>query len=171
MPSSKQDRYLLQLNRALAMESALVDHLEKRAQEINSPKIKERVEQHRGETIEHRETVRGVIQSLGGQPTSGKASVQSPISPGLIGTVKSALEGEKEDKALSQTLADYSVEEFEAALYLVLAQIARNLGHSDHAPLFDRIRREEQGMAEFLASCGPEVVDEAFPPISGERAA
>lgn len=171
MPSSEQDRYLLHLNRALAMESALVDHLEKRAQEINSPKIKERVEQHRGETIEHRETVRGVIQSLGGQPTSGKASVQSPISPGLIGTVKSALEGEKEDKALSQTLADYSVEEFEAALYLVLAQIARNLGHSDHAPLFDRIRREEQGMAEFLASCGPEAVDEAFPPISGERAA
>lgn len=164
MPSTEQERYLLHLNHALAMESALVDHLGKRAAEISDPKIKQRIEQHQSETMAHRDTVRGLIEALHGQPTSGKATVQPPISPGLIGAVKTALEGEKEDKALSQALADYSVEHFEVGLYAALAQAARNLGYSDHAPQFERIRRQEQDMAEFLAGCEPQIVDETFPP-------
>lgn len=171
MPSTEQDRYILHLNHALAMESALVDHLEKRAKEISDPKIKQRVEEHRSETMDHRDTVRGIIESLHGAPTASKATVQPPISPGVIGSLKTALEGEKTDRALTEALADYAVENFEAGLYLALAQMARNLGHAEHAGDYDRIRRQEESMAQFLAGCEPQMVDQAFPPSSGLRAA
>lgn len=171
MATTEQERYILHLNHALAMENALVDHLEKRAQDIGSARIKLRVQQHRDETIDHRETLRSMIQSLNAQPTNGKATVQSPVGSGLIGSVKAALEGEKADHALNEALADYAVEHFESGVYMALAQMARNLGYPEHVPDFDRIQRQEQAMAEFIAHAGPEIVDQAFPPVSGQRAA
>src|SRR6185312_9498074 len=64
--SNEHDRYVLHLNQALAMESALVDHLEKRAAAVPDDQARERILQHRDETIQHRETVRDCIQAVGG---------------------------------------------------------------------------------------------------------
>ena len=124
--SNEHDRYVLHLNQALAMESALVDHLEKRAAAVPDAKVRERILQHRDETIQHRETVRDCIQGLGGEPTATKAVVQPPVEPGLIGKVMTALESEKEDRLLSEDLADYAVEHYEAALYSGLAPAAND---------------------------------------------
>lgn len=170
MATPEKERYLLHLNHALAMESALVDHLEQRAAAVDSPKIRQRMQDHRAQTINHRDTVRRCIEALGGQPTTAKANVQPPISPGVLGAVRNAIEAEKADQAISKAVADYAVENFEAGAYLALAEIARNLGHGEQAGEFDRIRQQEEEMAQFLSSCTPEVVDRAFP-AAGERAA
>lgn len=165
MASSEQERYILHLNHALAMESALVDHLEKRANEIPVQEVRQRILQHRDETVQHRDTVRGIIESLSGEPTSTKANIQPPVTPGMLGKVITALEAEKEDRMLLETLADYSVEHYEAGAYMALAQIARNLGHPDHASRFDTIRQQEESMAAFLGKAAPHAIDTIFPPV------
>ena len=164
--SSEHDRYILHLNSALAMESALVDHLEKRAAEITNAVVKQRLLQHRDETIQHRETVRSIIEGLHGEPTSSKATVQSPVVPGLVGKVMTALESEKEDRLLREDLADFAVENYEAALYTGLSLIARNVGYAQHASQFDAIRQQERDMADFIAEHQPGAIREAFPPIT-----
>ena len=170
MPTTEMDRYLLHLNHALSMEAALVDHLEERAREVEAPKIKQRIQDHRTQTMDHRDTVKGIIQSLGGQPTAAKSNVQPPITPGVVGKVREAIEAERPDQALAKALADCAVEHYEAATYLALGEIARNVNHAEHVPEFDRIRQEEEEMAQFVLNAVPEVVEQAFP-SAGRRAA
>ncbi|HXE31994.1 MAG TPA: DUF892 family protein [Terriglobales bacterium] len=165
-PTSQHDRYLLHLNHALAMESALVDHLEKRAAAVASPRAREQFLRHRDETAHHREIVREIIESLQGEPTASKANVQPPIAASLVGKVMDALEREKEDRALADDLADFAVENYEAAFYGVLILIARSLGFGNHVSRFDAIRQQEQAMADAVAARLPLAVREAFPPLS-----
>lgn len=163
--STEHDRYVLHLNQALAMESALVDHLEKRAAAVPDAVVRERILLHREETMQHRETVRDCIQAVGGEPTATRAVVQSPIVPGLIGKVMTALESEKEDKLLLENLADYAVEHYEAALYGGLGLIARNVGYPQHAARFQQIREQERAMADFIAARQAPSIEQAFPPL------
>lgn len=166
MPSAEIDRYVLHLNHALAMEAALVDHLARRAAEIDDPDIKERFEHHRQETVEHKQTVRRRIEALQADLVPSQARVQPPI---VSGVPSSSSSSPAEDKKLMEAMADYAVESYEAAVYAALAQIARSVGHADDAPDFDRIRRQEISMASFLAECQPALVRAAFP--SAARAA
>lgn len=164
MASTEQERYILHLNHALAMESALIDHLERRAQETPMQEVRQRILQHRDETVQHRDTVREIIESLSGEPTSTKANIQPPVTPGMLGKVLTALESEKEDRLLLETLADYSVEHYESGVYQSLAQIARNLGFSSHASRFDGIRQQEENMAAFISKATPQAINMSFPP-------
>ncbi len=164
MASTEQERYILHLNHALAMESALIDHLERRSHEVSVQEVRQRILQHRDETVRHRDTVREIIESLGGEPTSTKANVQSPVTPGMLGKVLTALESEKEDRMLLESLADFAVEHYEAGVYQALAQIARNLGFEGHISRFDSIRQQEESMAEFIGQATPQAIHTAFPP-------
>jgi ferritin-like metal-binding protein YciE len=164
--SSELDRYILHLNHALAMEAALVDHLEKRAQAVSNPEVRQRILQHRDETLQHRDTVQEIIKSVNGEPTTTKAVVQPPITPGILGKVMTALESEKEDRLLSEDLADFAVEHYEAGLYSALMLIARNVGYPQHASRFEIIRQQEQDMADFIESGQPTAIREAFPPAA-----
>lgn len=170
MATPEMERYLLHLNHALAMESALVDHLEQRAAAVDAPQIRQRIQDHRTQTLDHRDTIKRLVQTLGGQPTTSKANVQAPISPGVLGTVRDAIAADSADQAITKALADYAVENFEAGVYLALAEIARQVGRQEHVADFDRIRQEEEEMAQFLASCTPQLAAQAFP-ASGQRAA
>lgn len=162
--STEKDRYILHLNHALAMEAALVDHLEKRAAEVPEAEVRQKILDHKIQTAQHRDAVHNLIVALGGTPTPTKASVQSPITPGLVGKVMTALESEKEDKLLAADLADFAVEQFESGLYNALILIARNLGYSEHASTFESIRRQELDMADFIAAHQPAAIQSAFPP-------
>jgi len=148
------------------MEAALIDHWDKRAAAAPHAHSRDMLLQHREESREHARMVRGIIQELSGEPTTTKAVVQPPITPGILGKVMSALEGEKSDRLLAEGLADYAVENYETALYSSLALIARNLGFPEHASQYDRIRQQEQKMAEFLTTAQAETIREAFPPLS-----
>lgn len=160
------DRYTMHLNHALAMESALVGYLEKRAAAAHQPELKQRLQAHRDETVRHRETMRELILSLHAEPTPAGASVQAPIAHSLVGKMLTALESETEDRLLEDTLTLYAVEQYEEAVYSALALAARSLGYADHAARFDAIRQQERSTADFLANHLPALVREAFPPES-----
>ncbi len=166
MPPSTTDldRYVMHLNHALAMEAALVDHLEKRAAAVHQPELKQRLLAHRDESVQHRNALHDIVTSLRAEPTTAAASVQPPVATGLAGRVLAALQSEAEDRLLDDSLADYALEQYEAALYGALTQIARNLGYGAHAGRFEAIRQQERAMAEFLATHQPAIVREAFPP-------
>ena len=164
MANTEQERYILHLNHALAMESALIDYLERRSHEVSVQDVRHQILQHRDETVRHRDTVREIIQSLGGEPTSTKANIQPPVTPGMLGKVLTALESEKEDRMLLESMADFSVAHYEAGLYQALALIARNLGFEGHAGRFDAIRQQEESMAGFISKSMPQAINTAFPP-------
>jgi len=165
MATTEQQRYVLHLNHALAMESAIVDLLEKRINDISEPELRQRFLQHRDETIRHRDTVRSIIESLGEEPTSSRVNLQSPVAPGMLGKIMTALESEKEDRLLLQALADYSLACFEVGVYLTLGRMAANLGFPEHVSRFDTIRRQEEGMTEFIKDAFQQAVNTAFPPV------
>ena len=163
MANDEQHRYLMHLNDALAMENALVGHLEKRVKSLPSAIARQRVGQHLQETQYHRDLVKQLITALGSTPTTARSHVQAPIAPSLAGKVVDALQAEKGDVLLLDSLADFAVEKFEAAIYQTLALIARRLGHQEHAAQFDRIRQQEEAMATFLWEQQATLVNEAFP--------
>lgn len=164
--SSQHDRYLLHLNHALAMESAMVDHLEKRARSTPGAAAKMRLRRHRDEAVEHRDALRDIILSLHGEPTAAKAVVQPPIAMGWVGKVMAVLEGEREDRQLQHDLSDYALEQYEAAIYSALMLMARNLGFAGQAARFEAIRQQEREMAEYFAAILPAAVRASFPPIA-----
>lgn len=165
LATNESERYILHLNSALAMESALVDHLYERADAVMDTRARQRILQHRDETLQHRETVKEIIVELNGDPTSTKAVVQAPVTPSIFGKVMTGLESENEDRQLREDLADFAVEKYEAALYGSLALIARNLGYPAHVAKFEAIRKQEQDMADFIESSQPAMVRQAFPPL------
>lgn len=162
MGSDEQNRYLMHLNDTLAMENALLGHLEKRLKTLPSETARQRVAQHLQETRGHRDTVKHIINDLGGTPTTTRSHVQSPVMPSLTGRVVDALQAEKGDALLFEGLADFAVEKFEAGIYQTLALIARRLRHQEHAAQFDHIRQQEEAMAAFLWEQQAVTVSEAF---------
>ncbi|HWG36582.1 MAG TPA: DUF892 family protein [Terriglobales bacterium] len=165
LATNESERYILHLNSALAMESALVDHLDERADAVTDTRARQRILQHRDETLQHRATVKDIIVELNGDPTFTKAVVQSPVTPDFVGRVMTGLESENEDRQLREDLADFALENYEAALYSSLALIARNLGYPEHVAKFEAIRNQEQDMADFIESNQPAMVRQAFPPL------
>jgi ferritin-like metal-binding protein YciE len=157
-----KDRYILHLEHAFAMENALVDHLASRASEVDMPDVKLRIQQHQKETMGHRETVRGILTALGREAGDAKANVQPPITPSMIGKVKTAIEAEKLDREIMKGIADYSVEHYEAGIYKGLGEMARDLGYIEHAQKFSVIKEQEEEMARYLENTLPKIVDQAF---------
>ena len=166
MSATDRDRYVLHLNHALAMESALLDRLEQRAAAVHQPELRQRLLTHRDETLQHRDAVRDMLTALHAEPTPTSAKAQSPVTPSLMGKVLTALESETEDKLLDDSLTDYALESYEAAVYSALALIARNLGYAEHATRFEAMRQQERAAADFFAAHLPAIVREAFPPAA-----
>ena len=65
-------KFILQLNAALAMENAGVERLQTRIEEVNIPDVKQQLEHHLQESQEHQKILEQLVTKLGGQPTQEK---------------------------------------------------------------------------------------------------
>src|SRR4051812_27466719 len=71
-------KLILGLNGALAMENAGLERLQSRIQETSLPEVKQQLEHHAQETVEHQKRLQQLITSMGCQPTMDKLRLPLP---------------------------------------------------------------------------------------------
>ena len=77
-------KFILELNAALAMENAGVERLQTRIQEVSLPDAKSQIEHHLQESKEHQKRLQQLITNMGGEPTIEKIGLPLPSYPQTI---------------------------------------------------------------------------------------
>lgn len=144
------------LNDAYAMENALEKVLKQHAKDAeDEPKVHDRILQHLDETRAQAETVKECINVLGGKVSRGKEAFATMFGAGQ-GMVNKAAK----DTMVKNAIADYAAEHFEIACYRALIDATERIGADEVAEKLRGILRQEQAMADFLATQLPEAVAE-----------
>ena len=71
-------KFILELNAALAMENAGVERLQTRIEETSLPDAKQRLEHHLEESQQHQQLLQQLISNMNGNPTSEKLGLPLP---------------------------------------------------------------------------------------------
>ncbi len=74
-------KFVLELNAALAMENAGLERLQTRIQETSLPNVKQQLQHHLQETTEHQKRLHQLISDMGGQATQEKLGLPLPKFP------------------------------------------------------------------------------------------
>ena len=74
-------KFILELNAALAMENAGIERLQTRIKEVSLPEAKQQLEHHLEESLEHQKILEQIIISIGGEPTQEKLGLPLPSYP------------------------------------------------------------------------------------------
>ncbi len=67
-----QDKFLLYVNSALAMENAALERVQRRVQQTILEDAKRQLQNHLEETKQHQDRLRQLITKIGGTPTQEK---------------------------------------------------------------------------------------------------
>jgi ferritin-like metal-binding protein YciE len=153
-----KDLLIAWLNDAYAMENALIPILENHAADAKDhPDVEARIRAHRDETRRHAELVKQCVEQLGSSTSATKTSAGT-----LFGYMQSVSTGMFSDEPVKNVLTDYATEQFEIACYSALTTAAEQLGEPRVATVCREIIRDEQRMADWLATQLPTIVREAL---------
>lgn len=153
-----RDHAIAWLNDAYAMEQALEKTLQRHAKDAKDvPEVRARIERHIEETREQAETVRGCIESMGGQISDGKS-----VFADMFGAAQGMANKQMKDTVVKNTLADYAAEHFEIASYRALIDATREIGEEEIARKLTEILRQEEAMARFLEQKLPGAVQQSM---------
>jgi len=112
-------KFILGLNSALAMENAGLERIQSRIQEATLPDVRQQLEHHAQETIEHQKRLQQLISEMGGQPTEEKLGLPMPKFPqSMLDMMNSTLS--KEDWEVIKTEEDLIIENAEISCYHML---------------------------------------------------
>jgi ferritin-like metal-binding protein YciE len=141
------------LRDAHAMEEQAESMLETHAERLeNYPELRQRIDQHLRETRSQRERLEACMDRRG-VSASGMKDLGAKFSA-FMGAVGGSMAG---DEVLKGTIGSYAFEHFEAANYRVLASAAKQAGDAETARVCEEICKEEEAMADWLASNMPQV--------------
>ena len=159
-------KFILQLNAALAMENAGVERLQTRINEASLPEAKQRLEHHLQESLEHQKILEQLISTIGGQPTQEKLGLPLPSYPSSMKEMmdKSMTKPEYELKRAEE---DMIVENAEVCVYLMLiqqCQMAGGIYLNAIAPLSKNMK-DEQEQADWLKTNSPGMLAQLWPKI------
>ena len=68
-------KFILQLNAALAMENAGIERLQTRIGEVSLPDAKQRLEHHLQESLEHQKILQQLVSNIGGTANTRKIRI------------------------------------------------------------------------------------------------
>ncbi len=74
-------KFIFELNGALAMENAGVERLQVRIKEVSIPEARQQLEHHLEESKQHQERLQKLITDLGGNTTNEKLGLPLPSYP------------------------------------------------------------------------------------------
>lgn len=121
------EKFILELNAALAMENAGLERLQTRVQEASLPDAKQQLQHHLQETTEHQKRLQQLISEMGGQPTQEKVGLPLPkLSQGMVEKMNSTTT--QEELELKKTEEDLIIENAEFSCYLMLLRKAEVAG-------------------------------------------
>ena len=76
-------KFILDLNGALAMENSGIERLQSRIEEVSIPEAKQQMQHHLQESLEHQKRLQRIITSIGGEPTQTEVGTAITIIPGI----------------------------------------------------------------------------------------
>lgn len=140
------ETFISWLKDAYAFERKLAPELKAHASQAQEhPEIQSKLEQHLAETEAHAETVKRIIEELGGEVSSVKTAMGE-----AAGAMLGMSTGLAEDRVVKNALAEFTMEHTEIASYVSLLAAAEHLGLPQVIPPLRAILREEEEMAEWL---------------------
>jgi ferritin-like metal-binding protein YciE len=159
-------KFILQLNAALAMENAGIERLQTRITEVSLPDAKQRLEHHLQESLEHQKILQQLVSNIGCQPTQEKLGLPLPSYPS---SMKEMIDKTmtKYEYELKRAEEDLIVENAEVCVYLMLiqqCQIAGGVYLNAIAPLSKNMK-DEQEQADWLKTHSPTMLTQLWPKI------
>jgi ferritin-like metal-binding protein YciE len=125
--SIMNEKFVLELNGALAMENAGLERLQTRIEETRLPAVKQQLQHHLQETTEHQKRLQQLIIDMGGQATEEKLGLPLPKFPqDMLEKMNSMMT--QEELELKMTEADLIIENAELGCYHMLIQKAKTAG-------------------------------------------
>jgi ferritin-like metal-binding protein YciE len=120
-------KFVLELNAALAMENAGLERLQSRVQDTSLPAVKQQLQHHLQETIEHQKRLQQLISDMGGQATEEKLGLPLPKFPkDMLEKMNNTMT--PEELELKKTEEDLIIENAELGCYHMLIQKAKMAG-------------------------------------------
>ena len=138
-----------ELGDLLFAEKTILKGLKKMAREVNEPAMKQRLEQHQGETENQIKRLEQAFEAAG-------LKVKATECPGILGIMKEHDEFKEDEEPSKQMLEAFDlgsglrVEHYEIAAYQTAIAIAKTLGHRQSVALLNENLAEEVAMAKFI---------------------
>jgi ferritin-like metal-binding protein YciE len=166
-----RQKFILELNGALAMENAGIERLQNRISETIVPEAKQKMQHHLEESKVHIERLNQLISSLGGQPYQGKLGLPLPKYPQpMFEKMNNSMT--KPEWELKRSEEDLISESAESICYLMLiqkAQMAGGVFQNAIEPLSLNMK-DEENMAEWIKTNTPFMLDNLWPQIEEDIA-
>ena len=166
-------KLILHLNEALAIENAAVQRLQSRIKQTRIENVRQRLQVHLEETKVQQDRLKQLISDLGnGQKnafTKDKAQLPIPAPPksltNLFGRMMTDAESE-----LSAVKEDAIVENAEIILYDMLSHLAERMNATSAIDVLLQSLSEERSMADWIKTNMPDMVAQLWPEIEASIA-
>jgi len=166
-------KLILHLNEALAIENAAVQRLQSRIKQTRIENVRQRLQVHLEETKVQQNRLKQLISDLGnGQKnafTKDKAQLPIPAPPksltNLFGRMMTDAESE-----LSAVKEDAIVENAEIILYDMLSHLAERMNATSAIDVLLQSLSEERSMADWIKTNMPDMVAQLWPEIEASIA-
>jgi len=165
-------KFILELNAALAMENAGLERLQTRIGETSLPDAKQRLEHHLEESQQHQQLLQQLISNMKGNPTSEKLGLPLPSYPQ---DMKAMMDKSmtKQEYELKRTEEDMIVENAEVCCYLMMIQKCQMAGgvYANAIGPLSKIMNDEQEQADWIKTHSPGMLAQLWPKIQSAVAA
>jgi ferritin-like metal-binding protein YciE len=165
-------KFILELNAALAMENAGIERLQTRIEEVSLPETKQQLALHLEESLEHQKNLEQIISSIGGEPTQEKLGLPLPSYPPEMKAMmdKSMT---KQEYELKRAEEDMIVENAEVCCYLMMIQKCQMAGgvYANAIDPLSQIMKDEQNQSDWIKSNSPVMLAQLWPKIQSAVAA
>ena len=163
------DKFILYLNTALAIENAALERLQSRIQQTILEDAKQQLQHHLEETIEQQDRLRQLITKLGGTPTQEKTKLPISYPPELIAkTMENTMTTSTAERELNESIQDTIIENAEVTGYNMLIQMASKMNVADAIPSLRQNLNEEEEMFGWLRANAPAMFAKLWPQIEVE---
>jgi len=165
-------KFILELNAALAMENAGVERLQTRIEETSLPDAKQQLEHHLEESQQHQQLLQQLISNMKGNPTSDKLGLPLPSYPQ---DMKAMMDKSmtKQEYELKRTEEDMIVENAEVCCYLMMIQKCQMAGgvYANAIGPLSKIMNDQQGQADWIKTHSSGMLAQLWPKIQSAVAA
>ncbi|MFL6392646.1 MAG: DUF892 family protein [Nitrososphaeraceae archaeon] len=166
-------KLILHLNEALAIENAAVQRLQSRIKQTRMENVKQRLQAHLEETKRQQDRLKQLISDLGkGQKnaaTKDKAQLPIPTPPksltNIFGRTMTPAESE-----LIAAKEDAIVENAEIILYDMLTHLAERMNAANAIAILSQSLSEERSMADWIKTNMPDMIAQLWPEIEASIA-
>src|ERR687890_1933082 len=163
------DKFILYLNTALAIENAAIERLQSRIKLTILEDAKQQLQHHLEETREQQDRLRQQITKLGGIPTQEKAKLPISSPPeSIVKIMQNTTMTSTEERELNESIQDTIIENAEVTGYNMLIQMALKMNVADAIPSLRQNLNEEEEMFGWLRANAPAMFAKLWPQIEGE---